>query len=179
MTLNRVRSSLYFFALALGLAIQSIALAAEETVLDAYATWEGRGQFFQVGIDTAVFVGSFGGALYVDEKKKLVQGGHLVCPGVVEIDFKSGKHSGNGRCVIGNEEGERIYALWNCAGKLGEGCSGRLTLTEGTGKWEGVKGSGSFTSQSDLHTLAEIPGNVVGRTVRGIMVWRDFRYTLP
>lgn len=155
------------------------ALAAEEHTIDAFATWEGRGQFFQVGTETAVFVGAFSGTLFVIEEKRLVQGGNLICPGMIEINFANGKHSGNGRCVITGEPGERLYAIWTCSGELGEGCEGVFTLTEGTGPWEGVTGSGPFSSQSDLYTLAAMPGNVVSHSVRGVMVWRGFRYTLP
>lgn len=156
-----------------------VALAAEEHAVDAFATWEGRGQIYQVGTGTAVFVGAFTGTLFVSANADLRPGGSLVCPATIELDLVKGSMSGNGRCVIAGAPGERLYATWSCKGEFGKGCDGQFTLTEGTGEWQGVVGGGPFSAQSDLQVLAATPGNVISQSAKGVMVWRGFRYQLP
>lgn len=172
--------ALLAFAAAVGSAIGlSPARAAEEHKIDAFAPWEGRGQFFQIGTEKAMFVGAFMGTVYVDDGESLIAGGNLICPGSIELNLVDGTQQGAGHCVISSGPGERIYAEWTCSGAFGEGCNGMFTLTEGTGQWQGVSGGGPFSARSELRAFVTMPGNVVNQFVKGLMVWRDFRYSLP
>ena len=156
------------------------AAAAEEATINAYATWEGRGQIYPTGVDQATFVGAFSGVMFVEDAEDLLATGNIICPGVMELDLSDGSQVGHGQCTISNAAGERVFAEWTCTGKVLTGCDGLFKLTAGTGSLEGITGEGDFTVRTGLQAIAgTMAGNVVQRTAAGLAIWRNFRYSIP
>lgn len=157
----------------------SAAHAETEETIDAYSAWVGRGQMIQSGPDSASFVGSFSGVIFVEKQKELLPGGNMVCPAMFHIDLNSGKQSGQGRCAITNENGQRVFAEWTCTGTFAAGCDGELKFTGGTGMFERISGGGPFKARSTIHEYVNAPGNIVGNASAGMIVWKNVRYVLP
>jgi hypothetical protein len=169
----------FFVALPL-VGLFSASRAGTEDTINAYSPWVGRGQMIQTGPESASFVGSFSGMIFVEKQQELLNGGNMVCPGIFHIDLTTGKQSGQGRCAITNADGERVFTEWTCTGTFSAGCEGELKFTGGTGPFEGISGGGPFKARAALHeTFLTTVGNIVGNASTGITIWKDVRYVLP
>ena len=156
--------------------------AAEEQTIEAFSVWHARGQLFKTGENIGTFVGALRGRFFVETSEGPVEAGTIVCPGMLEIDLEDSSQSGQGRCVITNEENVQAFAKWTCSGYHLVGCSGDFTLTGGTGKFAGVTGGGPFMVRTSLHGFAAAsskPTVVVDETSIGIAHWKELRYELP
>jgi hypothetical protein len=168
-----------FIALPL-LGIAPAAHSETSETVNAYATWAGRGQIYPTGPNSATFVGAFSGVIFVEKDKELLNGGNMMCPGMIEINLDDGKQQGSGQCTITNEDGDRVFAKWTCSGTFAAGCTGDLKFTGGTGSFEKISGGGPFVARSTIQdTYANDAGNVVGSASGGMIVWKNVRYVLP
>lgn len=97
--------------------------------------------------DTHVFwSGHFSGSLKQDGGGEF-DGLFVQCPGINDLNFGVGSATSHGYCMIGDASTEhRIIAKWECSGAPGS-CSGTAEWIGGIGKWEGIRGSGTFTAQ--------------------------------
>jgi hypothetical protein len=153
---------------------------AEEVTIKAMSPWQAEGKFFLVQENQALFIGAFGGIMFVATKQGALDTARLLCPGMVEVNLDDGKQSGEGRCIITAKDGDRVYAGWNCAGEHGAGCQGRFTLLGGTGKFNGITGQSDFLIRSDIAAyVADLAGESVQATARGMAVWPALTYKLP
>ncbi len=155
-------------------------LAAEEMKLEATATWESKGRLYLVGEQKALFVGGFGGVMFVTDGKGALNAARIACPGMMDIDFSSSQTSGNGRCIITGATGDRVFAKWDCAGLAMVGCKGNFVLTAGTGRFQGVSGGGAFVLRT---AVGEIQADFVSGTVAsiglGLAAWPALTVKLP
>ncbi len=162
------------------LAVAGNVASAEEKTINAYATWEGRGQIYPTGVDHATFVGAFNGVMFVEDESDLINAGNIICPGILQLNLDDGSQIGRGQCTISNAEGARVFAEWNCAGTHLVGCDGKFKLTAGTGEFSGITGEGDFILRSGVQLIAaSMTGSIVQRAAAGIAIWRDFRYVMP
>lgn len=165
---------------ALVLAISSTAVVAEEGTVKATAAWQGQGRFFLVQEKLALFVGAFEGIMFVETQKGDLDAAKLLCPGMLEINLDSGAQSGAGRCLLTGRSGDRVYALWRCAGEHGDGCTGTFTLHGGTGKFQGITGNSNFQIRSDmLAYVADLSEDSVEGSASGVAVWPALTYKIP
>jgi hypothetical protein len=155
------------------------AFAAEEATVEAFATWEGRGQLFETGPKEMTFVGALSGTLYVKTEKGPLDSGRLTCPAIVAISIEDGSQKGTGRCTIAAKDGARVYAEIACTGYHLVGCDGELKLTGGTGRFEGISGGGKLTIRSEFGEIDAISDAAAHEKARGIIFWPELRYTLP
>jgi hypothetical protein len=85
------------------------------------------------------------------------------CPGWFDVNFGTQKMSGGGHCVATMTSGDVFYLDWACegglAGATGTGplpfgrdnaCSGKGTITGGTGSLQGITGSNELQAVSVL-----------------------------
>jgi hypothetical protein len=181
--MNSKRNQIFAFAISIILAHVSLtptALSETSESINAYAAWAGRGQIFQTGPNRASFVGAFNGIIFVEKAKELLNGGNMVCPGIIDINLNDGTQNGNGRCTITNSDGERVFAEWTCNGTFASGCNGDIKFTGGTESFEGISGGGPFMARSTIqHTYLTGIGNVVGNASGGMIIWKNVRYILP
>jgi hypothetical protein len=70
---------------------------------------------------------------------------YLEC-GILDINHKTGVGTGNGYGTHTYKDGDKTYFIWE--GKIAEKgiWKGTWAYTKGTGKFEGIKGEGTFTS---------------------------------
>jgi len=156
------------------------AWAAEEGTVRATSSWIAEGRYFEVKEEQALFVGAFAGVMYVETKQGAMDAAKILCPGMVEINLKDGKQSGEGRCIITSQAGDKVYATWRCAGEHGMGCTGSFTFTGGTGRFKGITGQSVFEVRSQLVALAARPGDEsVEGSAAGVAVWPALTYKIP
>jgi len=158
----------------------SLSYAAEEGTVKASSAWQGQGRFFQVGKDQAFFVGDFEGIMYVETKTGALDAAKIICPGTVDLHLQTGAQSGQGRCVITAANGDQVFATWNCTGTHTAGCAGMFTLTDGTGRFNGIVGNGEFQVRSSLSDYAASVGSgSVQATSTGLATWPALTYKIP
>jgi len=154
--------------------------AAEEQTIDAFAAWQAQGEYYATGKTTAMATLALTGQMYVQTPQGPVYAGELVCPGTMDLNVSEGTQAGSGRCMISGKDGAKVFAKWSCKGAHMIGCEGEFSLTGGTGRFDGVTGSGPLLVRSNLHEMRidMLKGRVEGAAT-GIMVWKNFRYQMP
>ncbi len=103
-----------------------------------------------------LFMADFEGIMYVETAEGELDQAFVRCPAIQKLNVKTKALSGHGYCVIAVSEGNTVYAEWTCEGDA-TGCRGEFTLTAGTGKFEGIKGSSALLVRSPLHALPCLP----------------------
>ena len=164
--------------MAMAIAISPPAVAEEGTV-EAFSSWEARGQIYPTGQKEATFVGVLSGILYVTGEDGSMDAGLITCPGTVVINTENGSQTGHGKCIIVTPDAERIYADFKCSGVYLEGCNGDFKLTGGTGEKENITGGGPIELKSAFADLTLTAGNMVRQSAAGLAVWPKLTYKIP
>lgn len=152
---------------------------AEEGTVKAVAAWKGRVFAFPVGPDQAYLVGVYSGTMYVEDGKGALHAASVVCPATAEGDLKAMTKTGQGRCILTDEEGDRIYARFSCKGDL-EGCRGPFTLHGGTGKFDGITGEGEMISRIQVRQFTTVVGfDAAEQFGEGVAIWPSLTYKIP
>lgn len=141
-------------ALAASLATAGGPVMAEEFKDTLLFPWEAHGKVYEVGPKTIMFIGEIEGTLYAEAAKGLFDTAFAICPMLYEIDIAGGLTRSEGRCAIFPKGGEDVvYATYSCKGQIGS-CAGRLDITGGTGRFEGITGYGPTLSRTGAGELA-------------------------
>jgi hypothetical protein len=155
------------------------AATADDGSVKALAPWDGQGQIFHIGPAQALFVGAFDGIMYVQTGEDALDALLMLCPGSQEISLDDLTTIANGYCTFENADGDRVFAKWYCAGEVGA-CQGQMTLTGGTGKFEGITGSGEMKVRTVLSDMAaNVESGSVVRSATGLAVWPKLDYSIP
>lgn len=153
---------------------------AEQNEIKAMAPWKGEGYAFPIENDQVFMVAVFSGTLFVEDGKGALHAGSIVCPGTVQADLQAQTKTGEGHCIITNQEGARIYARFTCSGNNLESCRGPFTLTGGTGKFTGITGGGEMVSQIQVRQVTIVEGfESASQRGEGIAVWPKLSYNIP
>jgi hypothetical protein len=156
------------------------ATAGEKATVKASAAWVGQGRIFQTGVNDALFLGAFGGVLYVESEEGKLDAVELICPGTVDIELKSGAQEGSGNCIVTDEDGDQVFAEWVCNGQQLMGCKGTFTLTSGTGKFEGITGKSPLKARTAFtEFVVDLKSGAVTESGAGLLVLPELTYTLP
>jgi hypothetical protein len=156
------------------------ATAGEKATVKASAAWVGQGRIFRTGVNDALFLGAFGGVLYVETEEGKLDAVNMICPGTVDIELKSGAQEGSGNCAITDEDGDQVFATWTCDGKELMGCKGTFTLTSGTGKFEGIAGKSPLKARTAFtEIVVDLKSGAVAESGAGLLVLPELTYTLP
>ena len=170
--LTTLVSGLIFFS-------QLVLAMAEQGAVRATAPWEGDGYAFPIGNDRVYMVAVFTGTIYVDDGKGALHTGSIVCPATVEGNLKTLTKTGQGHCIITNDDGDRIFADYQCQGDM-EMCRGPFTLVGGTGKFKGITGGGDMVSRIQARTLFLVEGfESAHQQGEGIAFWPKLTYQFP
>ena len=108
--------------------------------------WFGVGKVQQLEKGHLYWVGEFSGTFFNDKGEGSPF--HLAgvrCPGSNDVDLNNKKGKAAGTCVISEPGGgDQAYLTWRCEGDT-QICRGTFDYTGGTGKYQGVSGSNTFT----------------------------------
>jgi hypothetical protein len=163
--------------LALGQITVSSADAKTVEAGESSSSWNGTGEFLELGNGEQVVNGIVKGVLisrHKDGGKLIVHSSKLTCP--VRVNLNRGKDSQaiEGLCTIIAHEGKDVgYAHWKCAGSLKE-CVGDFTFTGGSGGFTGMSGTTPFQTS----IVFEHQEGKYGQAI-GYAVWPSLTYTLP
>ncbi len=171
------------FVLALGLSVvasTATVRAAEETTVEALATYQSYGRLFRVAENQALFVGGFNGIMFAVDGRGALNTAKIVCPGMMEVNLDDGRTTGEGRCIITGSEGNRVFAKWRCSGAALVGCKGTFDLTAGTGRFQGISGGGDVVLRTAItkfaRNMSEDHAEGIGL---GLAIWPNLKYRLP
>ncbi|UCE64275.1 MAG: hypothetical protein JSU59_03790 [Nitrospirota bacterium] len=154
------------------------AQAAEKTV-KAMATWQAQGLVTQIDKDQALMVGALMGALFIDGGHGKLDASSLLCPGTIVLNLNTGARSGQGRCVITDKEGDKIYAKWSSRGNE-KGMKGPFNFVGGTGKFMGISGDNSWILRIAMRAMAgAVSDDSFQQVAAGLAVWPKLHYKLP
>ena len=162
-----------------GVVASSSARAETQEKIDVIVAWTGNGKSYEVGTDRAVFVGALEGPIYVQTEKGWVPSGTAICPMIVDVDTASAAQTAQGHCMVENPDGDMIYGEVTCRGVYRVGCDGTLTLTGGSGAFEGITGGGDVTIRSERRSVVDDGNGTTEEEGVGIMVIEGLTYTLP
>lgn len=128
--------------------------AAEQTTVQAFATWQSEGRVYRIGENKGLFVGGLQGTMFADNDKGELNTAKIICPAMIEIRLEDDEVTGDGRCIITGTRGNTVFGKWHCTGKALLGCVGVFELTAGTGKFEGVTGGGAIVFRTAIAQFA-------------------------
>ncbi len=139
--------------MALAVTLSVVAPAhAEDLKVTGQFGWFGVGKAQQLEKGHIFWVGEFSGIFFNDKGKGSPF--HLAgvrCPASNDLDFNSKKNKGAGTCIISEPGGaDQAYLSWRCEGDT-ETCHGTFEYTGGTGKYQGISGSNTFTGVTPVN----------------------------
>lgn len=162
-------------AVLLSLAIP--AQAAEETV-QIIGPWKSHGRVFMISPDKLKFMGALEGVMYIQDAKGTFDAAAFMCPTTIELDTQSGKTKIEGDFIITSKNGDSVFAKLSAAGIIGAS-QGTFTITGGTGKLEGITGSGEVVIRTALGSLAVEMESGAYLEALGMAVWPSLKITIP
>ena len=173
------KTSTSLFATILILCLCTSQLRAETSVISAVISWQGQGQVFPIGVSAHRFLGAIEGIMYVETAEGVMNEAFVRCPIVQDIDSADRSTSASGNCVIAVSPEDTVFAELTCEGVAGF-CNGQFSITGGTGRFEGVSGSGRMTVRSPIHALAaNLADGTVIHAAAGILQMPELEVNLP
>ena len=155
------------------------ALAGEQATVKALSAWQGMGATFQTQETEAFVIGALGGVMFIDGAKGSLDAASLMCPATVEINLRTGAREAEGRCIITDLDGDKVWARWSCRGDA-KGCKGPFKLTGGTGKFVGITGGDTFILRIAIRELVGITSpDSFQQVAAGLAVWPNLKYSIP
>jgi len=174
------RLQLLALALISGAVISSThASAAIDQTIRAFSVWHTDAKLMPGEAGMHVFDGKVDGPFYVETEKGPVNSGSISCQAKLTIKDADKTQEGTADCLITVKDGATTRANLSCHGIFQVGCSGKLTLVEGSGRFKGITGSGEFVVRSDF---ADLQSNGVAdpSTLQsGLIYFSALRYKLP
>ena len=130
--------------IALSIFIGGPTLAADKAV--GYFGWHATGKFHPMGEGAGWWSGEFSGSFESDAGDGgLFHKMSVRCPAWQKFNFVEGTYEAAGVCYGKDLDGDEVYFEWgDFAGKIGEPDKGTFSYTGGTGKYEGMSGSGGY-----------------------------------
>lgn len=175
--------SIYYFAImvgivfALGEGTGPMAYAKTVEAGEASSSWNGTGEFLELGNGEQVVNASVKGVLisrHKDGGKMIVHSSKLTCLTRVNLNRNKDYQSIEGLCTVVAHEGKDVaYGRLKCAGNSKE-CLGDFTFTGGSGIFNGISGTTPFETSIDFELQEGKKGQAIGYAV-----WPNLTYTLP
>jgi hypothetical protein len=155
------------------------AVVAEQGTAKILAPWEANGQLFQIAVDKLQFIGTFEGVMYIEHGDGLLDAALFTCPSTQIIHVLSNQLEGHGFCTVESPTGDFVYAEFTCNGEPGS-CTGKFTLTGGTGRLAGITGESDMIVRTALSGTAmnESTGGTVS-AAKGLAIWPEMRFEFP
>jgi len=178
MTIRTISVFSWAVAVAVTCTWSDMSYAASKTI-SAIIPWQGQGQIFPVTTNKLRFLGALEGIMYVETADGDMNEAFVRCPIVQNIDAENGTTSASGNCVIVASPEDSVFAEISCTGIAGL-CRGEFKLTGGTGRFEGISGSGDMTVRSPVHALAaDLSDGTVLHVAAGLLQIPTLKFNLP
>ncbi len=114
------------------------------------------------------------GPMFVETDEGPVEAGSVSCAASLKIDDHTKRQSGSGACAFTASDGATAWGQWECEGYELVGCRGRLSITGGTTRLQGVSGEGAMIWRPRTHELNKKFDGTTEITTSGIILWREF-----
>jgi hypothetical protein len=147
----------------------------EPQVFNAFAVAVASGTIVKAGEKQVMVVGTLKGPMFVETDEGPVDAGSVVCGASVRIDHGTKRQTGTGVCTFEAQDGATAWGDWECGGYELIGCRGKLTLTGGSGRFEGVTGEGAMVWRPSAHELRKQLDGTTLQNTTGLLIWRDFK----
>jgi len=162
---------------ALVIAFGQDAAAKTDQTIRAFSVWQTSGQV-PATAGSGVFEDTISGLFYIDTEKGPVAAGNLNCKARLEV--KPDKtQTGSADCTITAKDGAQVFGKLQCSGVFMVGCSGDLTFTGGSGRFQGVTGGGKAVVRSEFVDLPQQADAEPMAVKSGIIYFAKLRYQLP
>jgi hypothetical protein len=129
------------FALTVALVVADM-VAADELGKTGTGTlhsgWKSTGTVTQVSEKHLYWAGTWSAISFNDEGRGFLHKAAWTCPALSDIN--NGIASIRGFCVLTDSQGDKIHGSWSNQGPLNGEIIGRFEITDGTGKYSGIKG---------------------------------------
>lgn len=141
-----------FIASALATAFVAVGPAhSEDWKVTGELGFFGVGKAQQLEKGHVYWVGEFSGTFFNDKGDgSLFQFAGVRCPASQDLDFNRKKSKAAGICVLSDPNGDQAYLTWQCEGDT-HACHGTFDYTGGTGKYQGISGSNTFTGVTQVN----------------------------
>lgn len=177
--MTRKLAALSMASVGLVTAFWATAVRAEDRTMAVIVPWQGQGQIFAVAVDRLRFLGAIEGIMYVESAEGEMNEAFVRCPIVQDIMSADGSTSASGSCEISVAPEDTVFAEMSCKGMQGL-CRGVFELTGGTGRFEGIRGSGDMTVRSPVHALAaDLTDGTLMHAGAGLLRIPKLRVRLP
>ena len=165
---------------AAGLAGTGTAQAAEQ-IIEGFMAWDGKGTVYETGPHTGTFVGEIRGTLFIQSEKGPAAAGKMICPALLGIDLADATQIGVGSCIVTGDDGAKVYADWSCHGVHLIGCDGEIKLTGGTGRLQGISGTGKLSVRTikQVSSATVTADGALEEIGSGLLMLKDLKYSLP
>lgn len=160
-------------------ALSTLAAAKVDQTIRAFSVWHADSKLGAGEAGTQVFDGTVNGPFYVDTEKGPVNSGAISCKARLTIKDADKTQQGRADCVITAKDGATVQGRINCHGVFQVGCSGRIELTDGTGRFQGIQGGGAVVIRSDFADLQSQGTANPASLQSGLMYFPAMRYQLP
>jgi hypothetical protein len=142
-----MRITLPTLAVTLGLAFVGTAHAQDWKAIGQFGYF-GVGKSYEIEKGHMYWTGEFSGTFFNDKGKDgLFDHAGIKCPAINDLDMNNKKGKAAGYCIITDAAGDRAYSSWNCVGDT-VNCKGTFEYTGGTGKYEKIAGSNTFSAMT-------------------------------
>lgn len=161
--------------LAVLLFASSAAAQDEPQVFNAFAVATAQGTLTPAGNKQALLVASVKGPMFVETDEGPVAAGTVSCSASLRVDRETKHQSGQGACTFTAPDGATALGEWQCEGYELVGCRGKLALSGGSGRLQGVAGEGAMIWRPSARDLDQKSNGSAEITASGLLIWRDFK----
>lgn len=139
-----LRSLILVPALTIGLAVPATAADLPKSgSFDLEVGWKAIGEVTQVADKHIFAAGKVWGVSFNTSGKDPLHLGPALC--TYEGEAINGAGTNRGRCAWSDADGDKVFTEWSGKFTAGVGGTGSSTITLGTGKYQGIQGSGPYT----------------------------------
>ena len=147
---------------------------SESQIFNAFAIATAKGVVVRSGEKQAMLAGTVMGPMFVETDEGPVEAGSVSCAASLKIDDNTKRQSCSGACTFTAPDGATAWGQWECEGYELVGCRGKLSITGGTARLQGVSGEGAMIWRPRTHELNKTFDGTTEITTSGIILWREF-----
>jgi hypothetical protein len=107
-----------------------------------HSAYKGDGTTTETGKNRMYWTGAHWGFSFNDKGEGFLHNTAWHCPAITDIN--NNMMTTKGSCALTDADGHKIYVDWTGKGKVGGEFKGDVTMSDGTGKYVGIKGGWDF-----------------------------------